>query len=362
MQAFWFGTIAVLWAGFFLLEGFDFGVGILLPLVSGDDTDRRIALRAIGPVWDGNEVWLLVAGGATFAAFPDWYASVFSGFYLAFAQLLVGLILRGIGIEYRGKAATARGRQWCDGAVFVGSFLPALLLGVAFADFLRGVSLNSSHDMTNGFFSLLSPYALLGGLVTLSLFVVHGAAFLVLRTDGEVAEASRRALGVLTPLAVVLAAVFVGWTGTIRGGWVSAVLAVVIVAAIVGAGLSYRRHLPGWTFVSTSIASALIPVWTFAALWPDVLPARNNAALSLTVHNASSSPYTLKVMTVVALVFTPIVLVYQAWTYWIFRARVTGETVGTGHERIARTVALAGQSARETLGRPDAPASGPVAP
>jgi cytochrome d ubiquinol oxidase subunit II len=343
MQAFWFGTIAVLWAGFFLLEGFDFGVGILLPLVTRNDTDRRIALRAIGPVWDGNEVWLLVAGGATFAAFPEWYASVFSGFYLAFALLLVGLILRGIGIEYRGKAATARGRQWCDGAVFVGSFLPALLIGVAFADFLRGVTMDSSHDMTNGFFSLLSPYALLGGLVTLSLFVVHGAAFLVLRTEGEVAAASRRTLVVLTPVAALLAAGFVGWTGTIRGGWVSAVLAVVIVIAV-------------------SIASALIPVWTFAALWPDVLPARNNGAFSLTVHNASSSPHTLKVMTVIALVFTPIVLVYQAWTYWIFRARVTGETVGAGHEGIARAVALAGQSARETLGRPDAPAAGPVAP
>ncbi len=156
-------------------------------------------------------------------------------------------------------------------------------------------------------------------------------------------------------MVAVLAAGFVGWTAAIRGGWVSAVLAVVIVAALVAAGLSVRRGRAGWSFVATSVAAALIPVWTFAALWPDVLPARNNAALSLTVHNASSSPYTLKVMTVVALVFTPIVLVYQAWTYWIFRQRVTGGTVGAGHDRVARTVALAGQSARETLGRPEAP-------
>ena len=351
MQAFWFGTIAVLWAGFFLLEGFDFGVGILLPLVTADDTDRRIALRAIGPVWDGNEVWLLVAGGATFAAFPEWYASVFSGFYLAFALLLVGLILRGIGIEYRGKAATDRGRQWCDAGIAVGSALPALLLGVAFANFLRGVDLNGSHDMTNGFFTLLSPYALLGGVLTLSLFCLHGAAFLTLRTDGETAVASRTVVQVGAPFVTLVAAVFAGWTASIRGGWVSIVLAAVIAASLVATSVWVQRGRPGWTFVSTGLAAALVPVWAFAALWPDVLPARNDGALSLTVHNASSSSYTLSVMTVVALVFTPVVLAYQAWTYWVFRARVTGETVGAGHPRVSQVVAQASESARETLGR-----------
>ena len=188
MQAFWFGIIAVLWAGFFVLEGFDFGVGVLLPLVARTETDRKVAVRAIGPVWDGNEVWLLVAGGATFAAFPEWYASLFAGFYLAFALLLVGLILRGIGIEYRGKATTDAGRAWCDGAFIAGSFVPALLVGVAFADILRGVNMTARHDVTSTFFSLLTPYALLGGLVTLSLFALHAALYLRLRTEGAVRD------------------------------------------------------------------------------------------------------------------------------------------------------------------------------
>jgi cytochrome d ubiquinol oxidase subunit II len=185
LQEFWFGLIAVLWAGFLMLEGFDFGVGMLLPILAKSDAERRVTLRSIGPVWDGNEVWLIVAGGATFAAFPDWYASVFSGFYIAFALLLIGLILRGVGIEYRGKAATAGGRRWCDGAIVVGSFLPALLLGVAFADFVRGVKLDAGGNMTGGFFDLLSPYALLGGIVTLTLFAFHGAVFLALRWPVE---------------------------------------------------------------------------------------------------------------------------------------------------------------------------------
>jgi cytochrome bd ubiquinol oxidase subunit II len=351
MQAFWFGTIAVLWAGFFLLEGFDFGVGMLLPLVARDEASKHIALRSIGPVWDGNEVWLIVAGGATFAAFPDWYATVFSGFYLAFALLLVGLILRGIGIEYRERAATPAGRAWCDRAIVVGSTLPALLIGVAFADFLRGVDMNAAHDMTGGFFALLSPYALLGGLVTLSLFTLHGATFLSLRTSGIVADRARSVDAVMGPSTVVFTAVFVAWTARLRGGWVSVALAVVILVALLVANATAVRGREGLAFLSTSVVTALLPVWTFAALWPDVLPAKNNSAFSLTVHNASSSPYTLKVMTVVALVFTPIVIVYQAWTYWIFRARVTGDIAsGGGYDKLDRTLAAAKDSARRTLG------------
>ena len=363
MQAFWFGTIAVLWAGFFLLEGFDFGVGMLLPLVARTDPERRVAVRSIGPFWDGNEVWLIVAGGATFAAFPEWYASVFSGFYLAFALLLVGLILRGIGIEYRGKADTAGGRRWCDACIVTGSSLAALLLGVAFADFLRGVSMDAGHNMTDGFFALLTPYALLGGLVTLSLFAFHGATFLVLRTDGPVAERARRFSRVLGPVAGGLAVVFLLWTTQVRGGAVSLVLALCLVIALAGAMRATSVGRQTVAFAASSVAAALVPVWAFAALWPDVLPARNDAALSLTVHNASSSPYTLKVMTVVALLFVPIVLAYQAWTYWVFRARVTGEiAVGDGYGSLAPIVAKARESARETLGRsavPEPPRPGP---
>ncbi len=347
MQGFWFGVLAVLWAGFFVLEGFDFGVGMLLPVVANTDTERKIALRSIGPVWDGNEVWLLVAGGATFAAFPEWYASAFSGFYLAFAVLLVGLILRGIGIEYRGKAHTSHGRRWCDFAIVVGSVLPALLLGVAFADFMRGVKMNASHDVIGNFWDLVTPYGLLGGVVTLTLFAFHGALFLALRTDGEVRDVARSLARALAPPTGLAAIAFVIWTSQVRGASVSFVLGGVIIAAFLAATWAAEVRRPGLAFAASSAVVGLVPVWVFAALWPNVLPARNNAAFSLTVYNADSSPYTLRVMTVVALVFTPIVLAYQAWTYWVFRARVTGADVeGDGYGLIAKVR----ESAHEMLG------------
>jgi cytochrome d ubiquinol oxidase subunit II len=329
LQGFWFGLIAVLWAGFLFLEGFDFGVGMLLPLVGRTETSRRVALRSIGPTWDGNEVWLIVAGGATFAAFPEWYASVFSGFYLAFALLLVGLILRGVGIEYREKAESPQGRRWCDVAVVLGSFLPALLLGVAFADFVRGVKMDDEHNMTGGFFDLLSPYALLGGVVTLTLFLLHGSVFLALRTEGPVAAAAARIGRRVAPVTGVAAVAFLLWTSQIRGGWVSWVLAAAIAGTFL-AGVAWMfRSRYGRAFTATSLVCLLVPAWVFACLWPDVLPDRGSPARSLTVHNASSSHYTLVVMTVVALIFTPVVIAYQAWTYWVFRARVGVASVGS---------------------------------
>jgi cytochrome d ubiquinol oxidase subunit II len=350
LQGFWFGLIAVLWAGFLMLEGFDFGVGMLLPVVAKTDLDRRVALRAIGPTWDGNEVWLIVAGGATFAAFPEWYASVFSGFYLAFAFLLVGLILRGVGIEYRGKAETAQGRAWCDVAIVVGSFLPALLLGVSFADFVRGVVMDSGHNVTGSFFSLLSPYALLGGVVTLTLFLLHGAVFLAFRTIGPVAEAASRFARRIAPVTGVAAVTFLVWTSQVRGGWVSWVLATAIAMLFLAAvGWLFRGSL-GRAFTATAGVCALVPIWVFACLYPDVLPDRFSAARSLTVHNATSSHYTLVVMTVVAVIFTPLVVAYQAWTYWVFRARVgASSTVSSG----SPVVAAARRKAAETHERPD---------
>jgi cytochrome d ubiquinol oxidase subunit II len=328
LQGFWFGLIAVLWAGYLMLEGFDFGVGMLLPFVGRTEIDRRVALRSIGPVWDGNEVWLIVAGGATFAAFPEWYASVFSGFYLAFLFLLIGLILRGIGLEYRGKAETALGRRWCDGAIVVGSLLPALLLGVAFADFVRGVKMDSGHNVTGGFFDLVSPYALLGGVVTLTLFAFHGAVFLGLRTEGPVSERAGRLARLLAPVTGVAAVAFLLWTTQVRGGLVSFLLAGAIAVGFLASVRAVYAGRFGIAFSLSSLVCLLVPVWVFACLWPDVLPARNSAALSLTVHNASSSHYTLVVMTVVALIFTPIVLAYQAWTYWVFRARIGAASLG----------------------------------
>lgn len=354
MQAFWFGVIAVLWAGFFLLEGFDLGVGTLQPLVARTDEDRAVAVRSIGPVWDGNEVWLLVAGGATFAAFPTWYASMFSGFYLAFALLLAALIVRGIGIEYRGKARTDVGRRWCDAGFVGGSAVTALLLGVAFANFLRGVRMDADHNMTSSFASLLSPYALLGGVVTLTLFAFHGAVYLALRTSGEVHDAALRLIPRLAPVTGAAAVAFLIWTATIRGGWVSFALAAIIVAAFLASAWWAIKGREGLAFALSAVTTLLVPVWLFAALWPDVLPARNNAAWSLTVHNASSTPYTLKVMTIVAVIMTPIVLAYQAWSYWVFRARVTGADIagGDGYGAVGRAVAKARHSAAQTLHGP----------
>jgi cytochrome d ubiquinol oxidase subunit II len=362
MQAFWFGVIAVLWAGFFMLEGFDLGVGMLQPVVARSEVERAQVARSIGPVWDGNEVWLLVAGGATFAAFPAWYASMFSGFYLAFALLLVGLILRGIGIEYRGKAHTTTGRRWCDLAFVVGSLLPALLLGVAFANLLRGLTMNADHVVTSSFISLLSPYALLGGLVTLALFALHGATYLALRTDGPVRERARKLVPAFGVATIALTLALVVLTDRDRGNPLTDAIAAVIVVALVAAIWRTAADRDGHAFVGTSLAALLVPVWVFAALWPEVLPARNNSAWSLTVHNASSSPYTLRVMTVVAVVMTPIVLVYQAWSYWVFRARVTGADAAggaygsgrTGGGKVSGTVGTvidsARRSAAETLG------------
>jgi cytochrome d ubiquinol oxidase subunit II len=327
LPGFWFGVIAVLWAGFFLLEGFDFGVGVLLPWVGRDETGRQVALRAIGPVWDGNEVWLIVAGGATFAAFPSWYASMFAGLYIPLALILAGLIVRGISIEYRSKVATASGRAWCDRGMFIGSLLPALLFGVAFADLIRGLHMNADRQVTGGFLALVSPFGLLGGLVSLGFFSFHGAVFLALRSEGPVRERAHRAARLLAVPVVIAAAGFLVWSFALRGGAVSAAVSAVMAVALIISVLLDRHGREGLSFASSAVVAMAFPVFVFASLWPDVIPARNHAAWSLTVHNASSNHYALVVMTVVAVIFTPIVLLYQGWAYWVFRARVSEGSV-----------------------------------
>lgn len=324
---FWFVTIAVLWAGFVMLEGFDFGVGVLMPTLARDEIDRRLILRTIGPVWDGNEVWLLVAGGATFAAFPEWYATLFSGFYIPLALILAGLILRACCLEYRHKVETATARRWCDRGVFVGSLLPAVLFGVALSNWVRGVPMDATFHMTGTLWDLLSPYALLGGVTTLLLFTFHGSVFITLRTTGSLRE---RALGrarVLGPVTVVVAAGWLAWSLAQRSSPVGAVVAAVAAVAVIGAVLGSRTGRDGWAFAGTAVTAALVPVFVFACIYPDVLPGRGTSGLSMT--DASSSPYTLKVMTVVALVITPVVLLYQGWTYWVFRQRLTRPLAGT---------------------------------
>jgi cytochrome d ubiquinol oxidase subunit II len=319
----WFILIAVLWTGYFVLEGFDFGVGTLLPFLGRDDTDRRVLVNTIGPVWDGNEVWLLVAGGATFAAFPEWYASLFSGFYLALFLILVALIVRGVAFEYRGKVDSDRWRRNWDQAIFWGSAVPALLWGVAFANIVRGVPLDAQHHFTGNLFTLLNPYALLGGVTTLGLFTLHGAVFLSLKTDGDVRVRARAMATRLSIPVVLVAAGFLmvtaidygkGWT------WVTTLLAAMTLVAGV---LFNLRGREGWAFTATAVTLVLAVVTLFGDLYPDVLPSTTNPAFSLTIDNASSTSYTLGVMTWVAAFFTPVVLAYQGWTYWVFRKRLS---------------------------------------
>jgi cytochrome d ubiquinol oxidase subunit II len=322
LTTFWFILIAVLWSGYLVLDGFDLGVGMLLPLARSDD-ERRVMVNTIGPVWDGNEVWLLVAGGATFAAFPMWYATMFSGFYLAFLLLLVALIVRGVAFEYRGKVNDVQWRRRWDTAITISSAAPALLLGVALANVVRGVPIDKDEQFTGTLLTLLNPYALLGGLMTLSVFALHGALFIALKTDGEIRERARMAASQVGVFAVLLAAAFLIWTQSSFGeGWTWIPLGIAAVALVLSL-LANARGREGWAFLATCIAIVGAVATMFGSLYPDVLPSTTDPAYSLTISNASSSHYTLTIMTWVALIFTPLVLMYQGWTYWVFRRRIS---------------------------------------
>jgi len=324
----WFILIAVLFIGFFFLEGFDYGVGILLPFVSKTDTERRVVVNSIGPVWDANEVWLLTAGGAMFAAFPHWYATMFSGFYLPLFLILMGLIVRGVAFEFRSKVEDERWRKTWDYAIFIGSLLPAILFGVAFANIVRGLAIDASMNYVGSFFDLLNPYALLGGLVTLALFVLHGALFLELKVDDPIRQ---RVQGLLRPTwaaALVLTVLFVAFSAvdTPMFASVNAVQVIALLVAVVSlltAGLYVFRRRYGLAFIANGLTIVAVVVLLFSSLFPNVMPSSIDPAFSLTVYNASSTPYTLSIMTGIALFFVPLVLLYQGWTYWVFRKRVT---------------------------------------
>ena len=318
----WFGLIAVLWIGYFCLEGFDFGVGMLLPVLARDDRERRVLINTIGPVWDGNEVWVLVAGGATFAAFPEWYATLFSGFYLPLLLILLALIVRGLAFEYRAKRDDDTWRARWDLAIILGSFVPALLWGVAFANIVRGVPIDENAEYVGGFFDLLSPYALLGGVTTLLLFLTHGALFVALKTDGDIRHRAR-ALALKSGVAAAVAAVgFLLWTQSMTGSTGSLVLFTAAALALVGGLAAATKAREGWAFTGNFVAIGLAVAGLFAALFPDVMPSSLEPAWSLTTTNASATDYTLTVMTWVAVFFTPLVLMYQGWTYWVFRRRI----------------------------------------
>ncbi|TCM41111.1 cytochrome d ubiquinol oxidase subunit II [Kribbella sp. VKM Ac-2568] len=323
----WFIVIAGLWVGYFVLEGFDFGVGILLRVLGRHEPERRAVITTIGPVWDGNEVWLIVAGGATFAAFPEWYATLFSGFYLPLFAILVALILRGVALEYRGKRDDLVWRSRMDTMITIGSVLPALLWGITFANLVRGVPIDSSHEFVGSLGSLLSPFALLGGVAFTAVFVAHGAIFLALKTTGELRQRANRFASLSGLAAAVLAVGFLAWAHGIRGDLASAVVAGVAAAALLAGLVANRFGREGWAFLGTAVAVALAVVSLFAAMFPDVMPSSLDPAWSLTTTNAASTPYTLKMLTIIAGIFTPLVLLYQGWTYWVFRKRITVEPV-----------------------------------
>ncbi|MFB6805831.1 cytochrome d ubiquinol oxidase subunit II [Streptomyces sp. NPDC056387] len=327
----WFVLIAVLWTGYFFLEGFDFGVGVLTKLLARDRKERRVLINTIGPVWDGNEVWLLTAGGATFAAFPEWYATLFSGFYLPLLLILICLIIRGVAFEYRHKRDEDRWQTNWEHAIFWTSLIPAFLWGVAFANIVRGVKIDEHMNYVGGLFDLLNVYSLLGGLVTLTLFTFHGAVFTSLKTVGDIRERSRTLATRLGLLTAVLALAFLAWTQVSHGDGKSLVAMAVAVVALVGALACNLAGREGWSFALSGITIAAAVAMLFLTLFPNVMPSSLNDAWNLTVTNASSSPYTLKIMTWCAGVATPLVLLYQGWTYWVFRKRIGTQHIADAH-------------------------------
>lgn len=319
----WFLLIAVLWVGYFFLEGFDFGVGISLLILGRDDMDRRLLLNSIGPTWDGNEVWLLVAGGATFAAFPEWYATLFSGFYLPLFLIVVSLIIRVVGFEYRQKGESLQWRRNWDIAIFVSSLLPAILWGVAFANIIHGVKIDAHHEYAGGFFDLLNPYALLGGVTTLLLFLVHGNVFLTLKNTGDLQIRARRLAKMVSIPACLALTIFAVWTYIdVKSSLVVVIPAIGVVLTSAAAIWLIHKDSDTQAFVCTGLTTVLLTALLFLSLYPNVMPSSISGTNNLTIANASSTSYTLTVMTVVAGLFVPVVLAYQIWTYWIFRKRL----------------------------------------
>jgi len=326
----WFLVVGFLFIGYFVLDGFDFGVGISLPFLGKDDTDRRVLINTIGPVWDLNETWVLVAGASLFASFPEWYASLFSGFYLALLLILAALIARGVAFEYRSKGESTRWKATFDWMIFFGSALPALLWGVAFSNIVEGVPLNAKHVYTGDLFTLLNAYALMGGLTTLGVFWLHGLIFITLKTDGDIKDRARQLAKRVGYGTTVVAATFLLITLFQHFSGIGLVLTGLAALALIGAQVAnwFKREGIAFTLMVLTIVAAVGSL--FAALYPNVLPSTTNEAFSLTIDNASSSQYTLTVMSWVAGCMIPFVLAYQAWTYWVFRKRISRKNIPAG--------------------------------
>jgi cytochrome d ubiquinol oxidase subunit II len=333
LQIFWFCLIAVLWSGYFLLEGFDFGVGMLLPFLPKDERERSQMFRTIGPVWDGNEVWLVIAGGATFAAFPAWYGTMFSGFYLALLLVLFFLIIRVVSFEWREKSESPGWRTVWMCANAVGSFGAALVWGIGLSNLLYGLPIDSSGEFSGTFWDLFSGYTVLGGVTVILLFAFHGSTFLTIRTTGELCERAAATARRLSVVALLAAAAFLSWTVAVavdrndKGVFPPVLPAALGIAAVALAVVFVAMRRSGLAFTMTALATVGWVATIFTSLYPRVMVSSPNFANSLTVDSASSAHYTLVVMTVVAAIFVPLVLVYQGWTYHVFRARVGGEEV-----------------------------------
>lgn len=333
LQELWFGIIAVLFLGFFILEGFDFGVGMLMePFarigIGEPEPLRRTALNTIGPVWDGNEVWLIVGGAAMFAAFPGWYATVFSTLYLPLLAILFGMIVRAVAIEWRGKIDDTKWRGWADVGIAAGSWLPAFLWGVAFAILVRGLPVEANGHIHLSITDVLNVYTVLGGLATAGLFLFYGATFVALKTSGAIRDDAYR-FGVWLSLPVTgLVAAFGLWTQLAHGkDWSWGVLAAAVLAQLAAVLLVWRRASDGWAFTCVALVVAAVVILLFASLYPNLVPSTLNRQWSLTIYNASSTNYTLKVMTWVTAFMAPLTVIYQAWSYWIFRQRISADRI-----------------------------------
>lgn len=337
LELIWFILIAVLFIGYFFLEGFDFGVGILMPLLSNDDVDRRVIINTIGPFWDANEVWLITAGGAMFAAFPHWYATLFSGFYLPLFLILLALILRAVGFEFRSKRDMSWWRTMCDSFIFAGSLLPAFLWGVALTNIVMGLPIGADMNMQAGLPSLLNGYALLGGLAAVAMFTLHGSLFLSLRTAGDVHERATRLSKRLWMPAGILLLIFalLGYRYTVlfEGlGLIPGTLPTITILSYIAIRVFIGVDRMGWAFGAAGLTIAVATIVAFEGMFPNVMPSSINSEFSLTIYNAASSDTTLTIMSFVALVFVPIVLAYQAWSYWVFKERVSRDAIeSSGH-------------------------------
>ncbi len=326
----WFILLTVLFIGYFFLEGFDYGVGMLLPFLGKDDAERRAIINTIGPHWDGNEVWLLTAGGASFAAFPNFYATLFSGFYLPLFLMLLGLIVRAVAFEYRSKEDSLTWRYNWDKMIFLGSFIPALLWGVAVSNLLIGVPIDSTMTYTGGFFNLLNPYALVGGITFVLIFIFHGALFLSLKLGGIMMDKAKEAANKFWLPAVVFAVIFVVYTyfavPAFSASTFAIIAALIAAVALVLAGVYAKNGKMGLAFIMSSLTTVFVTIMAFATLFPNLMYSSTDPAYNLTIYNASASQYTLTVMSYVALILVPFILVYQAWSYIVFKKRITKDS------------------------------------